>query len=65
MQYNDDTRKRSQYQKQERNKRDTRQDENYLNLFTSYINIPGIDGDVKWSAFIAGIIIAIDFSVII
>ena len=34
-------------------------DTTFLNTFASYINIPGIDGDVKWSAFIAGIIIAI------
>ena len=30
----------------------------FLNTFASYIEIPGIDGDVKWSAFIAGIIAA-------
>ena len=30
----------------------------FLNIFASYINIPGLDNDVKWSAFIAGIIIA-------
>ena len=32
----------------------------FLNIFASYINIPGIDsGDVKWSAFVVGIIIAV------
>ncbi|MBR0313242.1 MAG: sugar ABC transporter permease [Oscillospiraceae bacterium] len=30
----------------------------FLNIFASYINIPGLDNDVKWSAFIAGTIIA-------
>ena len=31
----------------------------FLNIFASYINVPGIDsGDVKWSAFIVGIIVA-------
>ena len=28
----------------------------FLNIFASYINIPGLDGDVKWSAFVVGII---------
>ena len=28
----------------------------FLNIFASYINVPGIDGDVKWSAFVVGII---------
>jgi len=32
--------------------------QSFLNTFASYIEIPGIDGDIKWSAFIAGIIIA-------
>ncbi len=32
----------------------------FLNIFASYINIPGLDsGDVKWSAFVVGIIIAV------
>ena len=32
----------------------------FLKIFASYINIPGIDsGDVKWSAFIVGVIIAV------
>ncbi len=32
----------------------------FLNIFASYINVPGIDsGEVKWSAFIVGILIAI------
>ena len=31
----------------------------FLNIFASYINIPGIDaGDVKWSAFVVGILVA-------
>lgn len=30
----------------------------FLNIFASYINLPGLDNDVKWSAFIAGIAIA-------
>jgi len=33
-------------------------DENFLSTFASYIEIPGIDGEVKWSALIAGIAIA-------
>ncbi len=32
--------------------------QSFLNTFASYINIPGIDNDVKWSAFIAGIVIS-------
>ncbi len=32
----------------------------FINIFASYIQIPGIDsGDVKWSAFIVGCIIAV------
>ena len=32
----------------------------FLNIFASYINIPGIDrGAVKWSAFVVGIIVSI------
>ena len=32
----------------------------FLNIFASYINIPGVDsGDVKWFAFVVGIIVAI------
>ena len=35
-------------------------DETFLGIFASYINIPGIDsGDVKWSAFAAGCIVAV------
>ncbi|WP_019679352.1 ABC transporter permease subunit [Ruminococcus flavefaciens] len=30
----------------------------FLDIFTSYIEVPGLDNDVKWSAFAAGIIIA-------
>ena len=31
----------------------------FLNIFASYINVPGLDnGKIKWSAFVAGIIIA-------
>ena len=31
----------------------------FLNIFASYIAIPGIDGETKWSAFIMGILIAV------
>ena len=32
----------------------------FLKIFASYINIPGIDsGEVKWSAFIIGVIVAV------
>ena len=32
----------------------------FLNIFASYIQIPGIDsGDVKWSAFILGIVVSV------
>ena len=31
----------------------------FLNIFASYIEVPGLDKDVKWSAFIAGILIAV------
>ena len=35
-------------------------DNTFLDIFASYINIPGIDdGDVKWSAFFAGCIAAL------
>ena len=31
----------------------------FLNIFASYINIPGLDsGDIKWSAFAVGLIVA-------
>ena len=30
----------------------------FLNIFASYINIPGIDVETKWSAFAVGIIVA-------
>ena len=31
----------------------------FLNIFASYINVPGLDGgSVKWSAFVVGIVIA-------
>ena len=34
--------------------------ETFLNIFASYITVPGIDsGDMKWSAFIVGIIVAV------
>lgn len=33
--------------------------DSFLNTFTSYITVPGIDGDVHWSALIAGIIVSI------
>lgn len=31
----------------------------FLNIFASYIRIPGIDGDVMWSAFIIGVIVSV------
>ena len=31
----------------------------FLNIFASYINVPGLDGDVKWSAFIVGIVVSV------
>lgn len=31
----------------------------FLGIFASYINIPGLDNETKWSAFIAGIIISV------
>lgn len=35
-------------------------DDTFLNIFASYINFPGLDdGDVKWSAFILGCIVAL------
>ena len=30
----------------------------FLNIFASYINVPGIDNEKKWSAFIVGIAVA-------
>ena len=30
----------------------------FLNIFSSYITVPGIDGDVHWSAFVVGVIVA-------
>lgn len=33
--------------------------DSFLNTFTSYITVPGIDGDVHWSALIAGIVVSI------
>lgn len=30
----------------------------FLDIFASYIQVPGLDGDVKWSAFIVGLIVA-------
>ncbi len=30
----------------------------FLDIFASYIKVPGLDGDVKWSAFIVGVVIA-------
>ncbi len=30
----------------------------FLNIFASYINVPGLDGDIKYSALIAGAVIA-------
>lgn len=34
------------------------QDKTFLNIFTSYINVKGIDSDVYWSALIIGIVVA-------
>ncbi|HWP50180.1 MAG TPA: sugar ABC transporter permease [Clostridia bacterium] len=34
-------------------------DKTFLGIFTSYITIPGIDGDVNWSTLIVGIIVAV------
>lgn len=34
-------------------------DKTFLSIFTSYITIPGIDGDVHWSALIVGILVAV------
>ena len=32
----------------------------FLNIFASYIKVPGLDnGDVKWSAFLVGVIVAV------
>ena len=32
----------------------------FLNIFASYIKVPGVDsGDVKWSAFVVGVIVAV------
>lgn len=31
----------------------------FLNIFASYINIPGLDEEIKWSAFIVGILISV------
>ena len=31
----------------------------FLDIFASYINVPGLDEETKWSAFIVGIIIAV------
>lgn len=31
----------------------------FLNTFASYINVPGVDGDVKWSAFLVGVVVAL------
>ena len=30
----------------------------FLDIFASYITVPGLDGEIKWSAFIAGILIS-------
>ena len=41
------------------------QNDLFLNIFASYINVPGIDaGEVKWSAFAVGIIVAVALLVI-
>ena len=34
-------------------------DKTFLAIFSSYITVPGIDGEVHWSAFIVGIIVAV------
>ncbi len=35
------------------------QDKTFLNIFTSYIQVPAIDKDVYWSALIIGIVVAV------
>jgi len=34
-------------------------DKTFLDIFSSYITVPGIDGDVRWSALIVGCIVAV------
>ena len=34
-------------------------EESFVNIFASYIEVPGIDKEIKWSAFIVGILIAV------
>lgn len=34
-------------------------DKNFLNIFTSYVHIPGLDDNQSWSAIIVGVIIAV------
>jgi putative multiple sugar transport system permease protein len=36
-------------------------DKTFLGIFSNYITIPGLDGDVRWSALIAGIAVAVGF----
>lgn len=33
--------------------------DSFLNTFTSYITVPGIDGDLHWSALITGIVVSV------
>jgi putative multiple sugar transport system permease protein len=41
------------------------QNDLFLNIFSSYITFPGIDaGEVKWSAFIAGILVSIVYVIL-
>ena len=35
------------------------QDKTFLNIFTSYIQVPAIDKDVYWSALVIGIVVAV------
>ncbi len=37
----------------------TIKNQTFLDIFASYINVPGIDGETKWSAFIAGIAVSV------
>ncbi len=35
----------------------------FLGIFTSYITVPGVDGDVRWSALFAGVLVAAGYAV--
>ena len=38
--------------------------QSFLDIFSSYINVPGIDGDIRWSALIVGCIVAVALIII-